>query len=276
MADVSISVVMPVYKGDVAAHFDVALQSVCEQTVSPLEILIVQDGPIGEELGKVLQKWCVKNEHIKPIVLEKNQGLSVALNAGIDAAKGEWIARMDADDICKPYRFEKQVEYIKAHPELSILGSWIDEFSETPEQVTGTRRVPETHKELRSYAQWRCPFNHMTVMYKTAVVRKLGKYQNFGAVGDDYELWARFLVNDYKSANIQENLVDARAGDAFFGKRRRGLNYLKNEVKEVNALYKLGLFNRGIWLFHVSVKTVVRLVPSFLVKPIYKLIRISS
>lgn len=272
----SISVLMPVYKGDNATDFDLALESVCNQAYPAKEIVVVQDGPLTAELEAVLQKWLELNSTIKPIELEKNLGLSGALNAGIDAVNFEWIARMDADDICKPDRFEKQANYIAAQPEISIIGSWIDEYDEHMKAKTGVRKVPETHDEIRNYAKWRCPFNHMTVMYKTEAVRELGKYRNYGAVGDDYELWARFLLSGYKAANIQESLVNARTGSDFFGNRRRGMKYLRNELKEVKDLYRMGLFNRGIWLFHVGMKTFVRLMPAGLVKGIYKLIRLSS
>lgn len=276
MALPSISVLMPVYQGDKAPDFDLALESVCNQTYPAKEIVVVQDGPLTPQLEAVLQKWNERNTTIKPVKLEKNLGLSGALNAGIDAVNFEWIARMDADDICKADRFEKQANYIDAHPEISIIGSWIDEYDGEMNEKTGVRKVPETHKEIRDYAKWRCPFNHMTVMYKTEAVRELGKYRNYGAVGDDYELWARFLLNGYKAANIQESLVYARTGSDFFGNRRRGMKYLKNELKEVNDLYRMGLFNRGIWLFHVGMKSLVRLMPATLVKGIYKLIRLSS
>jgi glycosyltransferase involved in cell wall biosynthesis len=276
MALPEISVLMPVYKGDKAADFDLALQSVCTQNYPAKEIVVVQDGPLTPELNEVITKWQAKYPTIKPVVLAQNRGLSGALNAGIDAANYEWIARMDADDICKPNRLEKQAHYILEHPDLAIIGSWIDEYDEQMKEKTGVRRVPETHAEIRQYAKWRCPFNHMTVMYKTEAVRKLGKYRNYGAVGDDYELWARFLLNGYNAANIQEALVDARAGSDFFGNRRRGMKYLRNELKEVNDLYQMGLFNRGVWFFHVIMKSFVRLMPAPLVKGIYKLIRLSS
>lgn len=267
---------MPVYKGDKANDFNKALESIHHQTYAATEIIVVQDGPITTDLSEVLDKWCAVNAAIKPLKLEKNLGLSGALNAGIDVATQGWIARMDADDICKPDRFEKQAAYIESHPNTAIIGSWIDEYDENMEAVTAVRKVPATHEEIRGYARWRCPFNHMTVMYRTDAVRDLGKYRNYGAVGDDYELWARFILNGYEAANIQESLVKARTGSDFFGNRRRGLKYLKNELREVNDLRKMGLFNRGIWVFHVVMKTIVRIMPSGFVKRIYKLIRLSS
>lgn len=267
---------MPVYHGDDAAHFDEALRSICDQSFAAREIIVVQDGPVGEELTAVLHKHQESCPLLRLVKLERNSGLSTALNAGIDAAQYEWIARMDADDVAHPDRFERQAQYLKQHPEISILGSWIDEYDESLQQKTGIRKLPETHYEILKYARWRCPFNHMTVMYKTEVVRKLGKYKNYGAVGDDYELWGRFLTQGYRGANLQEVLVDARTGEDFFGRRRRGWKYLRNEIREVNDLRSMGLIGPVDRLVHIGVKGFLRLSPPFLLRGFYKLLRRTS
>ena len=276
MSKVPFSVIMPFYKGDHPQHFHDALTSLYNQSHRADEVVIIQDGPVEEAHLKVLEEWQRKMPEIKHVALEKNRGLSAALNAGINLASHEWLARMDADDFCGPDRFEKQLALIEADPELAILGSWIDEYDEQMEQVQAVRRLPETDKEIRSYARWRCPFNHMTVMYRKSVLQDLGMYKNYGAVGDDYELWARFIVNGHKTANIQESLVKARTGEAFYHSRRRGMKYFKNELREINDLYRLGLINPFHYAFHFSVKAIVRLSPAWLVKFFYKGIRKTS
>ncbi len=267
---------MPFYNGDQPKHFSDALVSLHDQTLRADEVVLIQDGPVSQDHLQVVEEWKAKMPEINHVVLEQNQGLSAALNAGVTAAKHEWLARMDADDICEPNRFEAQLALINAIPDLAILGSWITEFDDTMEQEIAVRKLPETHEEILRYARWRCPFNHMTVMYRKSILQKLGAYKNYGAVGDDYELWARFLMNGYKSANIQLSLVKARTGADFYNKRRRGWKYFKNELREVNDLYKLKLINAPLWVFHVSLKAVVRFSPPFLVKLIYKGIRKTS
>lgn len=267
---------MPFYQGDHPEHLSEALQSLEAQTLRADEVVLVQDGPVGEALQHAVAHWKNRMPEINHVILSENQGLSGALNAGIEAASHEWVARMDADDICLPERFEKQLKRIEAEPELAILGSWIDEYDEEMEAYIATRQLPEYHVDILKYARWRCPFNHMTVMYRKSVVQKLGSYKNYGAVGDDYELWARFLVNDYRSANIPEVLVKARTGTEFFSKRRRGLKYFKNELREINDLYSLGLINAGHYAFHFTIKAIARLSPPFVVKAIYKGIRKSG
>jgi glycosyltransferase involved in cell wall biosynthesis len=270
------SVIFPVYKGDSSQFLQEALASLAQQSLPATEIVVVQDGPIPRSLERIIESWQLKLKSLNWVKLSVNQGLSAALNAGIKAARYEWLARMDADDICLPKRFEIQVDYLKKHPEIDILGSWITEFENDVNQLAATRKLPETHREILDYARWRCPFNHMTVMYKKSALENLGGYKNYGAVGDDYELWARFLMKGYKTANIQETLVWARMGEDFFSNRRRGLKYFKNELKEINDLYRVGLLNPFHYLFHFTVKAIVRLSPPFLVRLIYKGIRKTS
>lgn len=267
---------MPFYNGDQAEHLHDALKSLAEQSLPADEIVLVQDGPVNASLSQVVQDWQKKLPSLNWHILEKNQGLSAALNAGISVAKHEWLARMDADDICLPNRFEKQLSLISSDPDLSILGSWIQEYDEKMQEAKGIRKLPETDAEVKSYARWRCPFNHMTVMYRKSVLEKLGAYKDFGAVGDDYELWARFIMQGYKTANIQEVLVLARTGADFFKKRRRGIKYFKNEVREINELYRMGLLKPWHYLFHFCTKAIVRLSPPWLVKIFYLGIRKSS
>jgi glycosyltransferase involved in cell wall biosynthesis len=273
MSKTALSVIMPVYYKDNAEHFHQALASIFNQSQIAQEVIVIKDGELTPALEEVLAHWQKINATLKTVALPVNKGLSAALNEGIKAAQNTWIARMDADDICSLDRFEKQVNYLNKHPEISIIGSWIDEFDESITKPIATRKLPESHAQILRYARWRCPFNHMTVMYKKDVVQKLGAYKNFGAVGDDYELWARFLTKGYKAANIQESLVYARANADFFNNRRRGLKYFKNEVKEINELYRLGLLNPMHYIFHFCIKAIVRFSPPGLVRFFYHYIR---
>lgn len=271
--NIPFSVLIPVYKGDYPEYFHEALESVFGQSTKADEVVVVADGPLTADLDAVLQEWETRETTLKVVRREVNGGLSEALNTGIAAASHEWIARMDADDWCMPHRFEVQLERIKSEPELALLGSSIDEYDETLTTYQASRKLPSTHDEVVRYAKWRCPFNHMTVFYRKSALNKLGCYKNYGAVGDDYELWARFIVNGYRVGNIAETLVKARTGDDFFHRRRRGMKYLQNELKEITDLRELGLINYFQFTVHAAVKTVVRLAPPSWIKGVYGLLR---
>lgn len=271
-----ISVVLPFYHGDKAAYLHEALLSIERQSLRATEVLLVQDGQVGKELEDLVKEWLERMPELRLVVRAENGGLSAALNTGIEAAQMEWLARMDADDICCADRFEKQWKVIEKQPDLAILGSWIEEYDEPMETAIAIRKLPADHKSIYAYARWRCPFNHMTVMYRKSVLSKIGLYKNYGAVGDDYELWARFLVHGYRSANLPEVLVKARTGEGFFGQRRRGWKYLRHEIREINDLYRIGLLKPWHYLFHFTVKAIVRLSPPVLVRFFYQLIRKTS
>jgi glycosyltransferase involved in cell wall biosynthesis len=271
-----ISVLLPVYRGDDAPAFREALQSLALQTAPAEEILVVADGPLSEVLEAVLKEAQEQNGALRLHRLPENRGLSGALNAGLAEARFPWVARMDADDICREDRLERQWGYLQDHPQLTVLGSWIAEFEQQPAEIRSIRRLPEKHADVLRYARWRCPFNHMTVLYHRDRVRAVGAYKDYGAVGDDYELWARLLMAGHQVANIPEPLVYARASSAFFGIRRRGLPYLRHEWREVRDLYRLGLLRVHHLLFHLVVKTIVRLAPPRLVRVFYWAIRKTS
>ena len=137
------SVLMAVYKKEQPLFFKEALRSVFEQSLIPNEVVLVKDGPLTEELEQIIVDFSSKNEQLKVITLEKNQGLGEALRIGLNACSFDLVARMDSDDICKPYRFEKQIAFLKEHKEITIVGSWIEEFSDCKEEIEAIRELPQ-------------------------------------------------------------------------------------------------------------------------------------
>lgn len=268
---------MPFYKGDKPQFLFQALESLFVQSLKANEIVLVQDGPVSQDHLQVVEKWQKKMPETNLVVFEKNKGLSAALNAGIKAAKHDWLARMDADDICVPTRFEKQIAFLQNNPDVHLLGSWITEFFDDVNRPQGLRTLPKESEEIAAYAKWRCPFNHMTVMFKKSDLRTLGMYrqntENTAGFGEDYELWARYLVNGYKTHNIQESLVFARTDKDFFKSRRRGKKYFINEVKLLKELRAIGLINGFQYLIHYCIKYTVRMAPPGLVRLAYSGLR---
>ena len=200
------SVLMAVYKKEQPLFFKEALRSVFEQSLIPNEVVLVKDGPLTEELEQVIADFSSKNEQLKIITLEKNQGLGEALRIGLNACSFDLVARMDSDDICKPYRFEKQIAFLKEHQEITIVGSWIEEFSDCKEKIEAIRELPQEDKQLKIFMKWRNPFNHMTVMFRKKDILAVGGYQPFYLL-EDYYLWNRLANANYCFANIGESLL---------------------------------------------------------------------
>ena len=124
------SVLMSIYSKENPAFFDLSLNSIlCDQTIIPNEFVLVCDGPLNEELEKVMEKYLILYPDILKIYrLEENGGLGEALQYGLTKCSNELVARADSDDICVNNRFEIQLKYFEEHPETDILGGNINEF----------------------------------------------------------------------------------------------------------------------------------------------------
>ena len=216
-----ISVLMSVYKDDNANYLQKALASVFEeQTRKPDEIVVVFDGPLTPELYEVLDAFRVGKEGV---VLyfpqESNQGLGEALKIGANHCTGDYIFRMDADDISHPMRFEKQIAYIKEHPQVDVVGTDIGEFYENYDEPNlRVRACPASYEEIVSMAKKRNPMNHVSVCIKRESLLKCGGYESLLLL-EDYYLWLKMIAAGCVLRNINEVLVYVRIGNGFHSKR---------------------------------------------------------
>ena len=262
------SVLLSVYQKEQPAYLQQSLESIFTQTLLPNEVVLVKDGPLTTELDQVVEAYRQKHPELKVIPLPQNQGLGKALNEGLKNCSYDIVARMDTDDIAKPYRFEKQVAVFESHPELDVVGAWIDEFEGDVGQVVAERQLPERHEEIRKYAQKRCPVNHPVVMFRKSAVLSAGGYQHF-PLFEDYFLWVRMLKNGAKFYNIQESLLYFRTSPNMF-KRRGGWKYAMDEVRFQNVMRKMKMITWGRFLMNVAIRFPVRIMPNKLREVIYK------
>ncbi len=255
------SVLMSLYEKEKAEFFTACMQSVIQQTVPPSEIVIVLDGPITPALEEVLQRYQTSAPMpVKAIRCEKNRGLGIALSVGVPACAYELIARMDTDDICREDRFEKQLAFFAAHPDVDICGSNIAEFEGTVDHVVAERKVPECHDEIAEYQKTRSAFNHVTVVFRKSMVLKAGNYQDAPLMEDDY-LWVRMLLNGARCANISENLVFVRVDGGMF-ERRGGWKYFLKYRNARKRIYQTGYISFWDYFRTLVVQWIVALIPN--------------
>lgn len=269
MNSVDVSILMSVYIKEKPEYLRTSLKSAINQTVRVKEIVLVLDGPITDQLQSVVeecQKEC--SDLIKLIPLKENVGLGKALAIGVEKCKYDLVARMDTDDIMIPTRIEKQIAEFTSNLDLTIVGSNIDEFYDSPESIVGRRVVPETNEEICNFSKKRNPFNHMTVMFKKSAVLDVGNYQPMMGF-EDYYLWVRLLKAGYKGKNIQESLVFARTGEDMYA-RRGGKKYFLNGLKGRKAIYQAGLGSMSDYLISCSAHVVVSLLPNSLRGKLYE------
>lgn len=221
------SVLMSVYKNDISGHVGKALESVINQSKPPKELILVIDGPIDSKLQNTVNSYAAKYKILKVVPLENNVGLGNALKIGMQHCSYELIARMDSDDISVPNRFEKQIQCFEEDKELSLVGGYIREFDNDTDKILSIREVPLEHSEIEKYLKSRCPFNHMTVMFKKSKVISAGGYLDWH-YNEDYYLWIRMYLANCKFKNIPEVLVNVRASEGLY-MRRGGKRYFQSE-----------------------------------------------
>ena len=219
------TVLMAVYGADDPSKFELAVKSVYANTLLPDAFQLVVDGPLPVFLMHKVQE-LQRQYKIDVTFLPKNMGLAFALNCGIDKISTPWIARADADDINLPNRFEILAKHICK--DLDVIGSAIREMDENG-LPTGIRLPPLSDQEIRKYARKRNPFNHMTVMYRTELVKKCKGYPGI-YMREDYALWAILLAAGSRALNVPDPLVEVSAGHALI-KRRGGVKYALGELK---------------------------------------------
>lgn len=245
-----------------------SIDSVFRQTLLPSEVILVADGSLTEELDKVITEYMVKCPDLKVFRLPENQGLGKALNEGLKYCSYDLVARMDTDDIAKPDRFEKQIRVFQEHPELDVVGAWIDEFEETTSNIISTRKLPEVHDDICQFSKKRNPENHPVIMFRKQAVLAAGGYQHF-PLFEDYYLWIRMLQNGAKFYNIQESLLYFRFSSAMF-KRRGGLKYVTTELRFQNLLRNLEFITFSEYLYNVFIRVITRMMPNSLRAILYK------
>lgn len=255
---VSFSVCMSVYHGDNANFLRDALTSIINQTRRPDEIVLVVDGPVGDDISKVIDEYEHCYEIFKVIRLTKNSGHAIARQTGLEAAKNDYVAIMDSDDIAVSDRFEKQMAYIEEHPDVDVLGGQIDEFIGDCSNIVGTRVVPLKDEMIKNYLKSRCPMNLVTVMLKKNSVQKVGGYIDWYCE-EDYYLWVRMAEQGMTFANLPDNLVNVRVGEEMY-QRRGGMRYFKSEARLQGYMFKHGIISLPRYLYNVIGRFAVQVV----------------
>lgn len=173
------SVLLSLYIKEQPSYLRQSFNSLFSQRFLPSEIILVKDGMLTPELDAVVSNYVQRYPILKVVALKENQGLGKALNEGLKHCSYDLVARMDTDDIAKPDRFEKQLAIFLEHPEIDVVGAWIDEFEGEVSNVLSMRKVPEQHENILRFAKGRCPVNHPVVMFRKSAVLKAGGYKHF-------------------------------------------------------------------------------------------------
>lgn len=250
------------YKNDNPKDFETAFLSIYNQTVRPDEIIITVDGPIPDELNEVVLNLEKK---FQAVVLrsEQNNGQGMAHALAVTHAKYDYIAIMDADDISVPDRFEKELSVVKEHPEIDVVGGQIEEFIGSTDNIVGKREVPLEDHMVKRYLRRRCPFNHVTILLNSHMVKKAGNYQDWH-YNEDYFLYCRMLLCGATFCNLPDTLVYVRVGKEMY-KRRGGWKYFKSEAKLQHWMFSHKIISFPQYCINVFIRLCVQvLMPNWL------------
>jgi glycosyltransferase involved in cell wall biosynthesis len=198
-----ITVLMPAYNCE--KYIGIAIDSVLRQTYGDFELLIVNDGST-DGTQKVIESY---SDRRIAVINKINGGVSSALNTGLAAARGKYIARFDADDICVPERLQKQYDFMRTHPEYIMVGSDVDYITEEGDYIFTYANPWHTNEEITAKIMEHCPFVHSSVMYVKDAVLSLGGYEIKAHTFEDYYLWTK-LVRVGKVCNMNEPLIKVR------------------------------------------------------------------
>lgn len=255
MEKIDFSVLIPVYFNDNLNDFKLALESVWyNQTLKPSQIIISVDGPLTLELKNYIK--AVESDCIVDVVWNvKNSGITKALNLGLEVAKFDIVARMDADDVAHPERFHKQMPLML---ENDLISCSLAEFSKTYIDVESIRTATRKDKIDRVY--WLLnPFNHPGVIFRKRVVKEAGGYLEM-PLFEDWYLWIRMISIGARCDNINEALVFFRSNMKQLN-RRRGIEYYKQEMHFIRTLFKQGYTTYLQFILRVMLISIFRFLP---------------
>lgn len=214
-----VTATLSVYDGLDIKYLPAAVESILNQTYSNIEFIIVLDGVKRQDIRLYLEDIKNSYNRVRLIDLPENKGLGNALNHAFKAANGEFILRMDADDISHPNRVKKLLEYMESHSEIDVLGSYLEEFSTEDDNVRKVMKYPIEHSEIRKGFAKRNTLVHPTVLYRRTFFEKAGLYPLFSIRNEDTLLFLSGFVSGCKFANLPEVIYSMRFNLEMSGRR---------------------------------------------------------
>lgn len=252
-----VSVVMSVYNEE--KYLKDTIESILGQTFTNFEFIIADDGST-DKTQDILKNYAQKDVRIKLIVNERNLGLAKSLNRGIERTKGKYIARIDAGDLSRPERFEKQVRFSEGNEDSYILGTWAYWINEGKE-IIGTWEVPPSINPTLLYKTGGAI--HPSIMIRRELFQKIGLYNENYDIPLDFEFYMRAIRNSFGISNIPEFLISVMRRDT--GMTFSQLRTTQLRLFEIKLKYLPYLFN--FWNIIYTMRSLVGcLLPSSLLR----------
>jgi len=265
------AVIMSLYQGDTLTYVEGALSSLYAQTY-PADIFLQQDGPLDPAVEALLDEALAEGKIAYLGKRAENRGLAYSLNELIKVVRQRdyaYMVRMDADDIAVHTRIEKQVAFMEAHPEVDVVGGWIEEFNVD----SGERQVimyQETPEAIRDELQKRNPMAHVTTCFRNRFFDTIQGYDPL-RLNEDLDLWIRAMRAGMQLSNLQEVMVEVRVSNAFYARRKNVKRAFEVMRLKMEASSAFGFGPKGY--FYAVAHFALFLSPAWLKQWAYKNLR---
>lgn len=228
-----ISVLLPVYNSE--KYVKSSIESILNQTYTNFEIIVVDDGS-SDNTEAIIKK--IQDKRVNYYKNEKNLTLAPTLNKGLLLCRGKYIARMDADDVSLPERFQKQVDFLEKNPDYLLVGSAY--YVERDGVLKGVRRHVLSYKKLKSKLLFGNNISHPSVMINRQLLLDSGElYNEAFRYAQDYDLWTRLIIN-YKMGNLFDPLIIYRRYEGVSSMEKSSItneNFMKSQINYILNLF---------------------------------------
>jgi glycosyltransferase involved in cell wall biosynthesis len=246
----AVSVLMPAFNAE--KYVAKSIESVLDQTFADFELLVIDDNST-DSTAAIIASYEQKDARVRGLKNTRKKGISGGLNTGLEMAKAELVARADADDLNRPDRFQRQVDFLAAHPEIFLVGGGYAPF--TAEGRRGDILHPCSSVEIAWRFLSNTYFCHPTVMFRRSLVAEVGDYPY--CASEDFVYFSR-IVKKHRCANISTVLVDyrevesswsrveaARIAECVKGEFYKNYQYYIGSEREADTFYDFQNYNRA-------------------------------
>lgn len=239
-----VSVIMSCYNEE-EVYLTQAIESILDQDYVDFEFIIIMDNPDNQSLLDIVKKYVSVDKRIIVIRNERNIGLANSLNKGIEMATGEYVARMDADDISLPSRLKRQVSYLDNNPKCMMTCGNFIKIDENGKEIGKNGTIPKSDKVLTELVKYQYIIAHPTVMMRRQELCDIGKYNNYRAA-QDYDLWLRMIKHGYDMHYIIEPLIKYRYRLSSVGGTKKDIQFLSCQFAR-KLFYENKLFDEACY-----------------------------
>jgi hypothetical protein len=265
-------ILLSFYKNSDLVESKAMFESLSAQTRDAFDIYVQEDGPVPQQLHRYLADLYAAGQLQYFGERENNEGVSFTFNELITRALDAgytYLVRMDTDDLCVPERLALQYDFMEAHPDVDVVGGWIEEFN-TDSGERQVVRYAETHDAIFEFFKKRSPIANPTAFFRRTFFEKAGRHR-LDTSNEDYALWLEGFAHGCRFHNLQVPLVKMRVNDAFFYRRHGWIKALDDFTLRLEASRRLGFGLTG-YLYAVAALGLL-LAPVWLKKIFYKRLR---